>query len=372
MMGGERDEAAHVAMLIPHIGMGGDWVVVRSLAGELTSAGSAEVSINGLDAAEALAKRPPNPMPFTQGLGGWGRAWANRRRIPRAADVLHAHSPGTLLFAWLLRLVRCRRARLVLTYHFPVEDGGWRRRVKGWILRRANACHAPSAYVRRVLTERYGVRPDRVRVLPLGLSASRFVPREAVWKRERRDRLGLLPDARVVGFMGRLATEKNVSYLIRFADRWHGRFPGLVFLIAGTGDLGARLHEEAARGPAEDRIRFLGHTAEPWEVLPVFDLHVLPSSFEAFALTVVEAAFCGVPTLRSNTGGSEEQIVDGESGFLFDIAGGYEAFERRLTEILKEDWTRLPVVGEAARRRCTALCDMQSYRRGVRRLYGFA
>lgn len=42
---------------------------------------------------------------------------------------------------------------------------------------------------------------------------------------------------------------------------------------------------------------------------------ILPSTFENFPLTILEANACGTPAIVSNVGGLMEAVIDGETGY---------------------------------------------------------
>ena len=84
------------------------------------------------------------------------------------------------------------------------------------------------------------------------------------------------------------------------------------------------------------------------------DLLVLPSILpEGFGMPIVEAAYCGVPTVATRRGGLPEVVVDGQTGSLVeasDVAGLRDA----IAGLLKDD-ARLRRMGEAARTRALEL-----------------
>lgn len=351
-----------ISHFIPHFGQGGDWVIVKLLARQATGLGN-EVQINGLDLATATAPDAPrNPFPLNQGWRGFLQSIRQVGRLPRDADVLHTHSPICLLFAALARLIHCRKSAIIFTFHWPVPDHGIRHHVKRWIFNRADLIHVYSIQTEKIVSSRYGIDVAKVRLLHLGFPQSRF---ELGRRSECRARLDLLEKTKVIGYLGRLATEKNVSYLIRFLHIHHFEFDGLELFIAGAGDLELELKHAATSGPAAGKIHFLGFCQEPEMIYPAFDLLVLPSDFEAFPLVVVEAAYSGVPTLRSDVEGSRDQIKHGVSGYVYAHSGAYHAMENELLRILREDWPRLAEVGQAARQHCLELCDPDKFYIGL-------
>lgn len=65
----------------------------------------------------------------------------------------------------------------------------------------------------------------------------------------------------------------------------------------------------------ENRVDFLGRRNDVPELMNSSDLMIMPSSFEAWPLVVLEAMACGNPVLMTRVGGSEEMIHDGITGF---------------------------------------------------------
>jgi len=71
----------------------------------------------------------------------------------------------------------------------------------------------------------------------------------------------------------------------------------------------------------EKRVQFLGFVDHDTQVPAYYrkaDLFVLPSRFEPFGLTTMEAMACGTTPIVSNTAGSKEIIVDSLNGFIVD------------------------------------------------------
>lgn len=356
--------------LLPHIGMGGDVVVVKAMVRALAGKGE-PIVVNGLSPADAFGGRVPNPLPLNEGTAGFRKAWSRRDVIPRDARIIHAHSPICLAFALMLRRLHCRNARIILTFHWPGPDASdLRRRVKGSLLRTADLIHVISVDSGEIVRGRYGVPRERVKLLHIGVPEDRFAVSDPVHvRRALLARLGIRGTTRIVGYLGRLATEKNVDYLIRFMAEHAPLRPDLHLIVAGGGDLEAALRAQAMSCPAADRIHFTGYTREPESIYPAFDLLVLPSDFEAFGLVVVEAAYCGVPSLRSDVDGSHDQILEATTGFIYPQKLGYEGMSRALLRTLDESWDRLPEMGRAARTHCLQLCDMRRFSEGLEALY---
>src|SRR5690606_10100235 len=100
-----------------------------------------------------------------------------------------------------------------------------------------------------------------------------------------------------------------------------------------------------------ERCTFPGTYDAIWELLPQADVFFLPSDYESFGLSALEAMACGVPVVASNTGGLPEVVEDGVSGFLH-APGNVEAMAASIRKLLSDD-KRAKKMGAAARERAS-------------------
>ncbi|MDR6868654.1 phosphatidylinositol alpha 1,6-mannosyltransferase [Microbacterium resistens] len=166
--------------------------------------------------------------------------------------------------------------------------------------RRATLTLAPSGESEAQLA-RLGV--DRVRRWGRGVDAERFHPgrREDGWEHRGGAQT-------VIGYVGRLAPEKQVEDLRALAD-----LPGVRLVIVGDGPARPRL-EALLPGAV-----FLGHLggAELATAMASFDLFVHPGESETFGQTLQEAHASGVPIVATGRGGPLDLVRQGIDGWLY-------------------------------------------------------
>ncbi|MFC4769472.1 glycosyltransferase [Effusibacillus consociatus] len=131
-----------------------------------------------------------------------------------------------------------------------------------------------------------------------------------------REELGLPQDTKLVGTVARLHKVKGHTYLIQAAQRLKDKYPNLHYVWVGGGEMYQQLKEEVRAAGLEERIHFLGVRQDVSELLPEFDLFVLPSIYEGFGLVVLEAQLAGLPVIASAVGGLLEVVDDGHDGLL--------------------------------------------------------
>ncbi|MFN3967250.1 MAG: glycosyltransferase, partial [Endomicrobiia bacterium] len=131
-----------------------------------------------------------------------------------------------------------------------------------------------------------------------------------------REELGLSQETKLVGTVARLHKVKGHTYLIQAAQKLKDKYPNVHFVWVGGGEMYQQLKEEVRTAGLEDRIHFLGVRQDVPELLPQFDLFVLPSVYEGFGLVVLEAQLSGLPVIASAVGGLLEVVDDGHDGLL--------------------------------------------------------
>jgi len=88
----------------------------------------------------------------------------------------------------------------------------------------------------------------------------------------------------------------------------------------------------------EKDVHFYGKIKQTSDILPCADLFILPSESESFGLSGLEALASSVPVLSTNTGGTPEVQIQGETGFL-SAPGDVDAMIKGGLAILSDDAT---------------------------------
>jgi glycosyltransferase involved in cell wall biosynthesis len=152
-----------------------------------------------------------------------------------------------------------------------------------------------------------GIRRDKIVVIPNGIAPYEPLPRS-----EARKGLGLPADAFVVGFVGRFVDQKDPVSAVEVLNRINAHKP-VVLAMIGDGDLMGAVKKKAEG--ALHPVKLAGLLpARP--LLSAFDCLLCTSLYEGMAISFLEALNCGVPIVTYNVAGSDELVVQPESGFV--------------------------------------------------------
>jgi N-acetyl-alpha-D-glucosaminyl L-malate synthase BshA len=262
-------------------------------------------------------------------------------------DVVHAHyALPHAISAYLARqMLPQKRIRLVTTlhgtditlvglekaYHEITRFGIWESDgvtvVSEWLLRE---------------TERIFHVGREMRVIPNFVDTERFAPDGEPTFRARL----AAPDEKLIVHASNFRPVKRVPDVVRVFARIRERLPARLVLVGDGPDL-PRAAELASELDVKDSLIFAGQQAAVETLLKVSDLFLLPSEFESFGLSALEALSCGVPVVGTSSGGTSEVVDHERAGFLFDVGDTDSMAEASLS--LLEDEARHRRFGEAAR-----------------------
>ena len=120
----------------------------------------------------------------------------------------------------------------------------------------------------------------------------------------------------LVGFVGRLAPQKGVRYLLQAAGLARAAGAEFHLLLVGEGDEEPALRALIGRLGLNDRVTLAGYRPDVPQVLAALDLFVLPSLYEGLPLTLLEAMAVGRPVIATDVPGNRDPIRHGETGWL--------------------------------------------------------
>ncbi len=153
----------------------------------------------------------------------------------------------------------------------------------------------------------YSISEDRITTIYNGFDPARFYPVEQGKKKALRAELGLPEDSKLVLWAGTNLDRKGLGPLIQALGDFAAEHK--FYLIAAGPDSLGHLEDEAFRAGIEERIILRGYVEDMAPLYQASDLFVLPTRYDPFANTCLEAAASGVPVITTRFNGSGEIIA---------------------------------------------------------------
>lgn len=239
----------------------------------------------------------------------------------------------------------------------------WARRL---ILPRVRRVIVPSRRLERVALDMWGLSPRLVAWVPNGIDLP-DVPgastRDAV-----RAELGLASDAWVLGSVGHLRAEKNLTRLVEVCARLR-HLPALSVLIVGDGPERGRVETAVTAQGLGDRIRMLGHRQDARRLLAAMDAFALSSDTEQMPISVLEAMAFGLPVVSTDVGDVASMLGPEQRRYVVPLDGQAQEGLARAVEALYLDRTEARRVGLANRQRAADAFGLQRMVESYRALY---
>ncbi|MBF0479151.1 MAG: glycosyltransferase [Candidatus Omnitrophica bacterium] len=239
-------------------------------------------------------------------------------------DIVHSHHPF-----WMgdiaLRLCRQNHIPLVFTYHtmfehhmhyLPVQNEGMRRFVIELTAGYANLADqviAPSQSVQDLLVERGVLSP--ITVVPTGIDLKKFANGQGSVIRKR---WGIPLNSKVVGFVGRLAIEKNLEFLSQCTTEYLKKNPSAYVMLVGNGPLEEDIKKIFHEAGVGERMRLLGplQGQDLVDAYHAMDVFAFASLSETQGIVLLEAMAASVPVVALDATGVREVVKDQDNGRL--------------------------------------------------------
>jgi UDP-glucose:(heptosyl)LPS alpha-1,3-glucosyltransferase len=204
------------------------------------------------------------------------------------------------------------------------------------------------------VAKRYGVPKNKIVLVYNGVDLERYSPALRSTKgAELRRTLGVPADERVVLFLGSGYGRKGLDVVLdafaQVARAAKAANAGSARLLVVGYDSGAvRWEARAKELGLGGAVHFLGGRRDTETCYAAADLYVLPTRYDPFANTTVEALASGMPVITTTTNGASELLVEGETGTVLPRADDVPALARALALWLAPD--RLETGARAARK----------------------
>lgn len=274
----------------------------------------------------------------------------------RDCDLIHVQTPFLAHYA-ATRAAKQLKLPIMATYHTLFEEyfKHYAPFVPSPLLRSIarrfsrNQCDAMNAVIvpSRAIHQRlndYGTSAP-LHILPTGIPLARFASGDRSGFRQRHD----IPQDRPVAlYVGRVAHEKNLDYLLDAVAIVRKQVPDIILLITGEGPALPHLRAKAVRDGLENNVRFIGYLDRAQELPDCYaaaDVFVFASRTETQGLVLIEAMAMGLPVVALSVMGTAD-ILEHARGARVP-QDNVADFADSLASLLLDAESRLQLAGEA-------------------------
>ncbi len=189
----------------------------------------------------------------------------------------------------------------------------------------------------------FGADPARIIIIPNGIRTEEC----AQWSEARSVRRAATPGTKVIGFLGRVVSIKDIKTLLHTARKVCDALPDARILIAGPAEEEPEYVEECLELSGQlglrHNVEFIG-PVQRGHFLPQLDLMILTSVSEGLPFVVIESLASGVPVISTDVGACAEILAGrpadgppiGPCGLVADV-GGTEALAAACVRLLTDD-----------------------------------
>ena len=242
-------------------------------------------------------------------------------------DLIHIHTPFVAHNAGL-KLAKLLQIPVVETYHTFFEDylhhylpwipkitaRGMARFISKKQCNQVDAIVAPSQPMLDVLRT-YGIN-SKAEVIATGLQESSFSAADGEAFRAKYD---IAQNRPMLLYVGRVAFEKNIDFLVRMTKQLVAEMPDILLVITGEGPAEPSLHALVKTLGIEKNVQFIGYLERNTELNACYkaaDIFVFASKSETQGLVLLEAMAQGTPTVAIAELGTASVLVEGQGAMI--------------------------------------------------------
>lgn len=266
-----------------------------------------------------------------------------------SVDIIHIHTPFVAHYTgvWLAKQLGVPCVESYHTffeeylYHYvPFMPRKWMKSLaRKYSVSQCNSVDSlvvPSSAMLNVLRD-YGVRSD-ADIIPTGVHTEQFSIGDGDIFRDKNhiDR-----DRPVMLYVGRVAHEKNINFLLDVVCHVRQSIENILMIIAGEGPAIASLKERVHELGIEENVLFKGYMSRGYDLPDCYasaNVFVFASRTETQGLVILEAMAAGTPVVSLAVMGTADVLVEGEGALISPEDASI--FAKKAVRVLKNPQTR--------------------------------
>ena len=252
---------------------------------------------------------------------------------------------------WILKIIY-RKPIIVVAHGLDLTFKNWLYQTfwVGFFIKKMDKIITVGNETIRVAKEK-GIAEDKLVFIPNGVNTNKFKS-EYSWSEVEKLFGRKLENKKILLTSGRLARRKGVAWFVR--NVMPKLDTHILYIVAGDGADRENIAQAITENKLADRVQMIGYMGDSVRdmLFHTCDLFIQPNikiagDMEGFGLSVIEAAYCGIPVLAANLEGLKDAIKDGQDGFLIEPED-IDGYVAKINELLSDDAAR-KAFGQLAR-----------------------
>ncbi len=182
---------------------------------------------------------------------------------------------------------------------------------------------ANSNYTRDLMNASLKIEFNKIKIIHPGID----IYREFISEEDEENVKRIIKNKKpIITTLARVEKRKGHKYIINAISKLVSDFPSILYLIAGKGPYLSEVKKYVSKLSLEKNVIFLGWITEPEKSLILKNSDVFAmtpttvgESVEGFGMAFIDAAFHGIPSVGSNSGGIKDAIIDNETGLICKV-----------------------------------------------------
>jgi len=183
------------------------------------------------------------------------------------------------------------------------------------VLRFMNSIIAVSKEIKDELI-RKGVNNQKIHIIQNAVESINDTVLLQQQRQSIRRKYGIRSDEIVLGYVGRLSIEKGIEYLIKAGKDLVEVGARIRIIVIGDGPKKYDIRQVVEEQGLREKVIFAGFQKDVSDILPGFDIFVLPSLTEGTSMALLEAMACGLPVIATAVGGTPRVVISEKNGML--------------------------------------------------------
>ncbi|MBO5288941.1 MAG: glycosyltransferase family 4 protein [Spirochaetales bacterium] len=234
-------------------------------------------------------------------------------------EILHCHLFRSQFFGYIIKRYFFPDIKLIFHEHGPLSE-----RFEGFITKMflrysrniLDKSIAVSEMMKRLLIDSGKIECTKISILPNFIFPEYFKENKDKNREEFRKKHNLSDDTFVVGYAARMIPRKGWKTFLKSLNNINVK--NITVIFAGTGKDKEELKKMLKETDFPGDLKYIGYVSEMEKFYAGIDCFIIPSWWEPFGLTALEAQAAGVPVIASDIPGLTE-VVNWGNALLFPV-----------------------------------------------------